>query len=58
VGELTLAYESLDLPADPGLTIVTYSAEPGSASEAALRELRKWSDTRAKLSAVAADSRT
>jgi transcriptional regulator with XRE-family HTH domain len=58
VGELTLAYESLDLPADPGLTIVTYSAEPGSASEAALRELRKWSDTRAKLSAAAADSRT
>jgi transcriptional regulator with XRE-family HTH domain len=58
VGDLTLAYESLELPADTGLTMVTYSAEPGSASETALNELRKWSDTRAKLSAVGADTRT
>jgi transcriptional regulator with XRE-family HTH domain len=56
VGDLTLAYESLDLPADPGLTIVTYSAEPGSASEAALRELAHWSETRAKLNAVEAQT--
>ena len=49
VGDLTLAYESLDLPADEGLTIVTYSAEPGSASETRLRELARWSATRAKL---------
>jgi transcriptional regulator with XRE-family HTH domain len=48
VGDLTLAYESLDLPADEGLTIVTYSAEPGSASETGLRELARWSATRAK----------
>jgi hypothetical protein len=52
VGDLTLAYESLELPADPSLTLVTYSAEPGSASEAALRELARWSATRAKLSVV------
>ncbi len=50
VGELTLAYESLELPADPGLTIVTYSAEPGTASEAAMAELARWSSTRDKLS--------
>jgi transcriptional regulator with XRE-family HTH domain len=56
VGDLTLAFESLELPADAGLTMVTYSAEPGSASETALRELRKWSDTRAKLSAVGAET--
>jgi hypothetical protein len=37
------------------LTIVTYSAEPGSASETALRALRKWSDTHAKLSVVGAE---
>jgi transcriptional regulator with XRE-family HTH domain len=49
VGDLTLAYESLDLAADAGLTIVTYSAEPGSSSEAALRDLERWSATRAKL---------
>jgi transcriptional regulator with XRE-family HTH domain len=52
VGDLTLAYEGLELPADAGLTLVTYSAEPGSTSEAALEELGRWSATRAKLSAV------
>ena len=56
VGELTLAYESLDLRADAGLTIVTYSAEPGSTSEAALRELERWSATRAKLAPVGTDA--
>ena len=54
VGDLTLAYESLALPADTGLTLVTYSAEPGSPSEAALRELGRWSATRVKLNAVEA----
>jgi transcriptional regulator with XRE-family HTH domain len=57
VGDLTLAYESLELPADAGLTLVTYSAEPGSASEAALRELERWSATRAKLNGVEAKTR-
>jgi transcriptional regulator with XRE-family HTH domain len=52
VGDLTLAYESLDLSADAGLTIVTYSAEPGSASETSLRDLERWSATRAKLTAI------
>jgi transcriptional regulator with XRE-family HTH domain len=56
VGDLTLAYESLELPADPSLTLVTYSAEPGSASEAALQELAGWSATRANLSAVEAQT--
>jgi hypothetical protein len=57
VGDLTVAYESLELPADPSLTLVTYSAEPGSASEAALQELARWSATKAKLSAVEASTR-
>jgi hypothetical protein len=52
-----VAYESLELPADAGLTLVTYSAEPGSATEAGLRELVRWSATRAKLSAVEAETR-
>jgi MmyB-like transcription regulator ligand binding domain len=54
VGDLTLAFEALELPADPGLVIVTYSAEPGSASEARLRELDARSATRTRLSAVEA----
>jgi transcriptional regulator with XRE-family HTH domain len=56
VGDLTLAFESLELPADPSLTLVTYSAEPGSASETALVELARWSSTRAKFSTVEAGS--
>jgi len=39
VGELTLSFNRLDLPADDGLTIVTYIAEPGSRSEEALKLL-------------------
>jgi transcriptional regulator with XRE-family HTH domain len=58
VGDLTLAYEAFDLPADPGLTLVTYTGEPGSATEAALQELERWSATRSKLSAIHAESRT
>jgi transcriptional regulator with XRE-family HTH domain len=52
VGELTLTYDRLELPADPGLAIVTYSAEPGSTSEAALEELRRWAATREELTAA------
>jgi transcriptional regulator with XRE-family HTH domain len=54
VGDLTLAYELLDLPADPGLTLVTYTAQAGSPSEAGLRELRDWSATRARLTGAEA----
>jgi MmyB-like transcription regulator ligand binding domain len=32
VGELALMFEELPLPADPGLTMTAYTAEPGSAS--------------------------
>jgi hypothetical protein len=42
VGELTLAYEGLELAADPGLTLTIYTAEPGSPSEEALRLLASW----------------
>jgi transcriptional regulator with XRE-family HTH domain len=49
VGELTLAYERLELPADAGLAIVTYSAEPGSVSEDRLGELARWAATRSRL---------
>lgn len=54
VGDLTLSYERLELPADPGLAIVTYSAEHGSPSEERLRELKDWSSTRARLAVVEA----
>jgi transcriptional regulator with XRE-family HTH domain len=42
VGELTLDYTALDLPADPGQVIVAYTAEPGSPSRDALALLGRW----------------
>ncbi|WP_367127603.1 helix-turn-helix transcriptional regulator [Saccharothrix sp. HUAS TT1] len=42
VGELTLAYEGLEMAAEPGLTLTVYAAEPGSPSEEALRLLASW----------------
>jgi transcriptional regulator with XRE-family HTH domain len=45
VGELHLSYNRLDLAADPGLTLFTYTAEPGSRSEEALNLLGSWAAT-------------
>lgn len=42
VGDLELAFEALELPADPGWTMYAYSAEPGSASDERLRLLASW----------------
>jgi len=42
VGDLSLTYDRLDLVADPGLTIFTYTAEPGSRHEDTLRLLGSW----------------
>jgi hypothetical protein len=42
-GELELTGEALTLPADHGLTIITYTVEPHSASEQALNFLASWS---------------
>jgi transcriptional regulator with XRE-family HTH domain len=44
-GDLELTYEALELPADPGLTMITYTAEPGSASQDALDFLASWAAT-------------
>jgi transcriptional regulator with XRE-family HTH domain len=54
VGELELAYEVLDLPADDGVTIATYSAEPGSRSAQALDLLASWAATPASEPAAGA----
>jgi MmyB-like transcription regulator ligand binding domain len=45
VGELSLSLTRLDLPVDHGLTIFTYTAEPGSRSEEALKLLGRWAAT-------------
>ncbi|MFD7135826.1 helix-turn-helix transcriptional regulator [Streptomyces sp. NPDC059894] len=46
VGDVTLAYEGLEMTAEPGLTLTVYTAEPGSPSEEALRLLASWAATR------------
>lgn len=45
VGEFTLTYEGLELTAEPGLSLLIYTAEPGSASEERLRLLASWAAT-------------
>jgi transcriptional regulator with XRE-family HTH domain len=45
VGELSLSFNRLDLAADAGLTLFTYTAEPGSRSEDGLRLLGSWAAT-------------
>jgi len=45
VGDLILTYDGMELPADPGLRIFTYTAEPGSRSEEALNLLASWAAT-------------
>jgi transcriptional regulator with XRE-family HTH domain len=45
VGDLQLTYNRLDLAADPGQTLITYTAEPGSHTEDALKLLGSWAAT-------------
>jgi transcriptional regulator with XRE-family HTH domain len=45
VGELSLSFNRLDIAADPGLTLFTYAAEPGTRSAEALNLLGSWAAT-------------
>jgi MmyB-like transcription regulator ligand binding domain len=45
VGDMTLRYEALEIPDSGGLTLFGYTAEPGSASDDALRLLGSWAAT-------------
>jgi hypothetical protein len=57
VGELTLDFESLDLPGDPGQKLLVYSAEPGSRSQEALDLLASWAGTPAVVTDEPVDER-
>jgi transcriptional regulator with XRE-family HTH domain len=41
-GDLALAYEAMDLTADTGQTLITFTAAPGSSSQHALTFLASW----------------
>jgi hypothetical protein len=45
VGDLDLTYEAMELRADPGLTLLVYTAEPGSKTWDSLNLLATWSAT-------------
>ncbi len=45
VGDITLNFNRLDLAADPGLTIFTYTAQPHSCDEDTLKLLGSWAAT-------------
>jgi len=45
VGDLHLSYEAMELPADPGLSLLAFSAEAGSPNDDALKLLANWAAT-------------
>jgi len=42
VGEMTLAYEGMEMESEPGLSITVYAAEPGSPSAERMQLLASW----------------
>lgn len=42
VGEMTLAFEGMEMEAEPGLSITVYAAEPGSDSAEKMQLLASW----------------
>jgi transcriptional regulator with XRE-family HTH domain len=51
VGDLDLVFNTMALPADPGLTLAVYTAEPGSATAEKLALLASWAAPAAPLQA-------
>jgi transcriptional regulator with XRE-family HTH domain len=45
VGDLHLSYDVMELPADPGLTLIAFSADAGSPDDDALKLLASWAAT-------------
>ncbi|HEY7009375.1 MAG TPA: helix-turn-helix transcriptional regulator, partial [Jatrophihabitantaceae bacterium] len=45
VGDLDLTYEAFELPSEPGLTMLVYTAEPDTATAQALGFLASWAAT-------------
>ncbi len=45
VGDLELTYEGMELSADPGLIMFSYTAQPGSPSDDGLKMLASWAAT-------------
>jgi transcriptional regulator with XRE-family HTH domain len=57
VGDLHLSYEVKELPADPGLALLAFSAEAGSPNDDALKFLASWAATHDPADALATPNR-
>jgi hypothetical protein len=55
VGDLVLDFDTLELPADTGLAVIAYSAQPASPSADNLRLLASWAATLDQSDAAPAD---
>ena len=53
-GDLTLDYDALEIPADPGLTLIAYTAETDSPARQALDLLASWAATTGNVPAAKA----
>ncbi len=58
VGEMTLAFEGLEMAAEPGLTLTIYTAEPGSPSAERVQLLASWAASEYGNAARPASART
>ncbi|RYV49636.1 helix-turn-helix transcriptional regulator [Pengzhenrongella frigida] len=58
VGRLELMYDTLPMPADPGLTMLVYTAAPGTTAADALQLLASWAATTIQGEGVPAPDRT
>ena len=45
VGDLHLNYEVMELPADPGLSLIAFNADVGSPADDSLKFLASWAAT-------------
>ncbi len=57
VGPIQLDFEAFELPADDGLTILAYSAQPGTAAADSLALLASWAATRNETTPTPASDR-
>jgi transcriptional regulator with XRE-family HTH domain len=56
VGHIEVSFDSMELPADPGLTLTAYTTEPGTPSHDALALLASWDATTTRERAGRADT--
>jgi transcriptional regulator with XRE-family HTH domain len=54
VGDMHLNFEAMELPADPGMSLLAFSADAGSPDDDALRLLASWAATREPTGALEA----